>query len=140
MILLDTCVVSETLRPEPSQKVLNWLGSLPENRVYLPAFVVGELQKGIELLPGGKKQTALKTWFEQLCERFHDRILTFDEEAARRWGNLTAKMEAFGNTLPVIDSMIAAIALRYSGLLATRNLSHYKNTGVDLINPWSLLE
>jgi toxin FitB len=137
MILLDTCVVSETLRPEPSQKVLDWLDSLSEPRVYLPAFVVGELQKGIELLPIGKKQTALKTWFEQLCERFHDRILTFDEESARQWGKLTAELEASGKTIPVIDCMIAAITLRYSGLLATRNLSHYENTGVDCIDPWS---
>lgn len=136
MILLDTCVVSETLRPEPSQKVLDWLDSLPEPRVYLPAFVVGELQKGIELLPGGKKQTALKTWLEQLCERFHDRILPFDEESARQWGKLTAELEASGKIIPAIDCMIAAITLRHSGLLATRNLSHYENTGVDLIDPW----
>jgi predicted nucleic acid-binding protein len=95
MIILDTCVVSETLRPEPSKKVLERLDSLPEHRMHLPVFVVGELQKGIELLPKGKKQKALKIWFEQLCERFYDRIL------------------------------------------ATRNLSHYKNTGVDLIDPWS---
>lgn len=137
MILLDTCVVSEALRPEPSQKVLAWLDSLSEPRVYLPVFVAGELQKGIELLPGGKKQTALKTWFEQLCERFQDRILPFDEASARRWGKLTAELEASGKTIPVTDCMIAAITLRHSGLLATRNLSHYKNTGVDCIDPWS---
>lgn len=137
MILLDTCVVSATLRPAPSQKVLNWLDSLSEPRVYLPAFVIGELQKGTELLPNGKKRTALKIWLEQLCERFYGRILPFDEESARQWGKLSAKLDASGKTIPVIDCMIAAITLRHSGLLATRNLSHFENTGVDLIDPWS---
>ena len=111
MILLDTCGVSETMRPNPSPEVLDWLNGLPETKVYLPAPVIGELHKGVELLPRGNRQKALRIWLEQLRERFTGKILSFDEETA-------------------------AIALRHSALLATRNVSDFQDTGVEVVNPW----
>ena len=140
MILLDTCVVSEAMRPSPSPRVLAWLDQLPEERVYLPSLVVGELQKGVDLLDEGKKRSALQLWLEQLRERFRDRTLTFDEETAVRWGMLTARFERAGRPLPVIDSMLAATALRYSALLATRNTGDYAKTGVEIVDPWESAE
>ena len=137
MILLDTCVVSESLRPNPSSRVLEWVDGLPEYQVYLPSVVIGELQKGVALLPAGKKRTALQLWLVQLRERFKNRILYFDEETAVDWGILTAKLEKSGRKIPVIDSMLAAIALRNAALLATRNLNHYEGTGVEILNPWN---
>lgn len=136
MIILDTCVVSEAIRPSPSPRVLDWLDQLPEERVYLPSLVFGELQKGVELLEEGKKQYALRLWLEQLAERFHTRTLTFDKETAIRWGMLTARLEKSGHPLPVIDSMLAATALRYSALLATRNTGDFEGTGVKIADPW----
>ncbi len=136
MILLDTCVVSESLRPNPSSRVLEWVDGLPEYQVYLPSVVIGELQKGVALLPAGKKRTALQLWLVQLRERFKNRILYFDEETAVTWGILIAHLGKSGRKIPVIDSMLAAIALRNAALLATRNLNHYEGTGVELINPW----
>jgi len=136
MILLDTCVVSESLRPDPSPNVLDWLEILPEYRVYLSSIVIGELQKGVDLLPQGKKRSALHLWLVQLRERFKNRILYFDEESAVTWGILSAELEKSGRNIPVIDSMLAAIALRHAALLATRNVSHYEGTGVEIINPW----
>ncbi|MFP4618873.1 MAG: type II toxin-antitoxin system VapC family toxin [Spirochaetaceae bacterium] len=136
MILLDTCVVSETMRPIPSRNVLNWLDGLPESRVYLPAPVIGELHKGVELLPKGNSQNALRVWLEQLRERFTGKILSFDEETAALWGVLTAGLEKSGRRLPVIDGILAALALRHSALLATRNVSDFQDTGVEVVNPW----
>lgn len=136
MIVLDTCVVSEAIRPHPSVNVLNWLDSLPEHQVYIPALVLGELEKGVYLLPEGKKRSALRLWLEQLRERFRGRILSFDEGTAVSWGKVTAQVERSGRRLPVIDGMLAATALRHSALLATRNTADFQDTGVELINPW----
>jgi len=136
VILLDTCVVSETMRPNPSPEVLNWLNGLPETKVYLPAPVIGELHKGVELLPRGNRQKALRIWLEQLRERFTGKILSFDEETAAIWGMLTARLEKSGRTLSVIDGILAAVALRHSALLATRNVSDFQDTGVEVVNPW----
>lgn len=136
MILLNTCVVSEAIRVSPSPAVLAWLERLPEQQVYLPSVVLGELHKGVERLDEGTKRNALRLWFEQLCERFRERTLSFDEQTAVRWGSLTAELERSGRPLPVIDSMLAATALRYSALLATRNTSDYVGTGVEIVDPW----
>jgi len=119
MILLDTCVISEVLKPHPSTAVLNWLDSLPEDRVYLPALVLGELQKGVESLPQGKKRSLLRLWLEQLCQRFQGRILDFDEGKA-----------------PAIDSQLAAQTLQHQGILATRNLKDFEFTGAQVLSPW----
>ena len=136
MILLDTCLISEVLRPEPSPQVTAWLDSLPEEQVYIPALVIGELVKGVEMLPKGSKRSALRVWLEQFRQRFAGRILSFDEATAVRWGDLTAQCRTSGRRLPVIDSMLAATALHHSALLATRNVSDYKGTGVEIVNPW----
>ncbi len=136
MILLDTCVISEALRPHPSPKVVEWLDSLPEEQVYLPAVVLGELEKGIELLPQGAKRAALRLWLEQLRQRFNGRILSFDEETAVCWGDLAARCQKSGRCLPVIDGMLATTALQHAALLATRNEEDFRDTGVEIVNPW----
>ena len=136
MIILDTCIVSEAVRPSPEPKVLTWLDQLPEERVYLPSLVLGELHKGVELLEEGNKKSALRLWLEQLQERFHERILYFDEETALSWGMLTARLEKSGRTLPVIDGMLAATALQHSALFATRNRIDYEGTGIEILDPW----
>ncbi len=136
MILLDTCVVSEALRPEPSAKVLEWLAELPEHQVFIPSVVIGELWKGVDLLPDGDKRSALRLWLEQLRERFRGRILGFDEDAAVAWGTLTARMERMGRRLHVVDGMLAALALRNSALLATRNMEDFSGTGISGVDPW----
>jgi predicted nucleic acid-binding protein len=94
------------------------------------------VEKGITLLSSSNKRSALRLWFEQLRERFRGRIVSFDEETAVLWGKLTADLERSGARLPVIDGMLAAVALRHSALLATRNVADYQNTGVEIVNPW----
>lgn len=136
MIVLDTCVISEALRPKPDPRVMAWIDSLPEPLVYLPALVLGELEKGVELLPPGSKRSALRLWLEQLRQRFSGRILSFDEETALRWGDLSARSQAAGRRLPVTDGQLAATALQHAALLATRNVDDFRGTGVEIINPW----
>ncbi len=136
MIVLDTCVISEALRPEPNPRVMEWIDGLPEEQVYLPALVLGELEKGVELLPEGSKRTALRLWLEQLRQRFSGRILSFDEQTALRWGDLAARSQAAGRPLPVIDGMLAATALQYNALLASRCGDDFRGTGVEVLNPW----
>ena len=136
MIVLDTCVISETLRPAPEPRVMEWIDSLPEEQVYLPALVLGELEKGVELLPEGDKRAALRMWLEQLRQRFSGRILSFDEQTALRWGDLAARSQASGRRLPVIDGLLAATALQHNALLATQNGDDFRGTGVEIINPW----
>lgn len=136
MILLDSCVISEVLKSEPSAQVLSWLDSLPEERVFLPSLVIGEIRKGIELLPSGAKKAALTIWLEQLQQRFTGRILPLDQETAVCWAVLTGRLEKTGMRLPVMDSFIAAYALRNNAILATRNTRDFENSGIQLINPW----
>jgi len=136
MILLDTCVVSEALKPQPSDAVMKWIDTIPERQVFVPSMVIGELHKGVEQLSAGRKRDALRVWIAQLRERFAGRVLLFDDETAVIWGSLSARLAFQGRTLPVIDGIIAATALRHSALLATRNMRDYENTGVELMNPW----
>jgi len=136
VIVLDTCVISEALCPEPDLRVMEWIEGMPEDQVYLPALVLGELEKGVEELPEGSKRAALRLWLEQLRQRFSGRILSFDEETAVRWGDLVARSQAGGRRPAVIDGMLAATALQHAALLATRNTADFQGTGVELINPW----
>ncbi len=136
MIILDTCVISEALKPSPSAAVLNWIDTLPEERVYIPSLVLGELRKGIDLLPSGSKKQSFTLWLEQLQERFKGRILILDGETALVWATLSARLQKEGKPAPVVDSLIAAHALKHHALLATRNIQDYENSGIDLSNPW----
>ena len=136
MILLDTCVVSEALKPDPSEAVLYWIESLAEDRVYLSALVIGELQKGVTLLEPGTKRSLLELWLEQLTHRFQGRILPFDQDCALVWGRMVAVLEQQGQKVPLMDSLIGAQALKYQALLATRNVRDYQYLGVNVINPW----
>ena len=136
MILLDSCVISEAMRPDPSSQVMVWLDSIPENRVFLPVIVLGELRKGVDRLDRGTRRVALDLWLEQLRERFRRRVLVVDEETALTWAVLNARLERKGQRMPAIDSLIAACALRHNALLATRNTADYAPSGIELVNPW----
>lgn len=136
MIALDTCVISETLKPSPDPRVLAWLESLDEDDVFLPSLVVGELRKGIDLLDAGNRRSALLLWLQQLHERFRARTLPFDAAASMKWGELQAVQFRSGAPLPVTDGMLAAITLTRGAVLATRNTADFERTGVPLFNPW----
>ncbi|RLB65437.1 MAG: VapC toxin family PIN domain ribonuclease [Deltaproteobacteria bacterium] len=136
--LLDTCVLSELIRPRPAKAVVTWLDDMAELDLHLSVLTLGELHKGIAKLPAtSAKRRRLAVWVdEELVIRFEDRILPISAAAARRWGQLAGATERRGVRLPVIDALLAATALEASLAVVTRNAEHFERAGVRVVNPW----
>lgn len=135
--LLDTCVISELTRLRPRRSVVQWIRSEPETKLHLSVLTVGELRKGIERLPGGRKRQKIEAWLNSdLRYRFFGRILPIDDEVAERWGVESAAAELAGAPMPVIDGLLAATALTHGMTVVTRNTRDMQRTGVRLLNPW----
>ncbi|QWF69795.1 type II toxin-antitoxin system VapC family toxin [Methylomonas paludis] len=135
--LLDTCVLSELIKPQPNQNVATWIEKIQECHLYISALTMGEIQKGISRLENSKKKQSLQIWLEQdLAARFSGRILSVDAEISLEWGNMQGQAIRSGTTLPVIDSLIAATAKCHNLTLVTRNLEDFKNLPINLNNPW----
>jgi toxin FitB len=136
--LLDTCVVSELIAKQPNQTVLDWLNTQPNQDLYLSAITIGELVKGIDKLPDSKRKSSLQDWFnDDLLVRFAARILPLDLDAMVLWGKLISRLEPQGRILPLMDSLIAAIALQGTFTLVTRNEKDFAGTGLTISNPWN---
>ncbi|GMV32917.1 MAG: VapC toxin family PIN domain ribonuclease [Chloroflexi bacterium] len=135
--LLDTCVVSELISKQPNSDVIEFVDGLDPEDVFLSVITVGEIAKGIEKLPKSRRKQDLLTWLEEeLLIRFEGNIISLDIGVLMRWGELAAKLEGVGVTLPAIDALIAATALTHNMTIVTRNESDFENTGVEIINPW----
>ena len=104
--------------------------------LFSSVITVGELTKGITLLPAGRKQAALSEWLLVLEQDYAEMILPVDAETARVWGELTAAARTRGKTVSVSDGLIAATAIRHGLHVMTRNVSDFQDTGAMLINPW----
>ena len=138
MIVLDTNVVSEMMRPAPDSSVLNWLNTQVAEELWLNSVVVSELLFGITRLPAGARKRQLADTFAAMLEQdFAGRILPFDLEAAVIYAELAAGCEAKGRPVEMADAQIAAICLAQGAKLATRNLKHFEGLGLGLVNPWS---
>ena len=137
MIVLDTNVVSELLRPEPSAKVESWLAAQDGTQLYFTTVGEAELRYGVSILPAGKRRTALAKAVEGILEEdLRDRVLPFDRQAARAYASIAAERRAVGSPISQFDCQIAAIALSNGASLATRNTADFTDCGVSLINPW----
>nr|AGC72835.1 plasmid stability protein [uncultured bacterium A1Q1_fos_1246] len=135
--LLDTNVISELVAEQPSQKVVEWIDTLTDERIYLSAITIGELKKGIEKLPASQRKELLREWLtEELLIRFAGRILSIDTAVMLTWGQLTATLEQRGRKLPAMNSLIVALALQGGFTLVTRNAADFRDTGVTVLNPW----
>ena len=138
MIILDTNVLSELLRPEPAEQVERWLAAQDGATVYFTTVGEAELRHGVALLPAGKRRNALSTAIEGLLEEdFRDRILPFDRPAARAYATIAAERRAAGRPISQFDCQIAAIARARGATVATRNSSDYQGCGIELIDPWT---
>jgi len=137
-ILLDTNVLSELMRPAPTETVLTWFDAQQESAFYTSAVTQAEILLGIALLPGGKRRDALAYAADQMFkEDFIERCLAFDQAAAYEYALLVAKRKICGQPITTEDAQIAAIALKNQLLLATRNTKDFQNIdGLLLINPW----
>ncbi|BAC90323.1 type II toxin-antitoxin system VapC family toxin [Gloeobacter violaceus] len=135
--LLDTCVVSELIRPAPEARVLAFMEPLDPEACYLSALTVGELGRGIERMPASKRKETLKAWLHgQLLVTYADRIWPVDTDVAHCWAELSAALEAVGRTLPLFDSLIAATAVVHRAAIVTRNIQDFNAAGVSVVNPW----
>jgi len=136
--LLDTNVISELVRRKPEARVTAWVEATDEMLLHLSVLTLGEIRSGIVSLSNPSRHTALGAWLDgELAIRFANRILPIDEGVADRWGGLTARAEAAGRRLAVIDGLLAATALHHNLTMVTRNTKHVAATGVPVFNPWS---
>jgi len=135
-VLLDTCVVSELIKPAPDPIVLAWTGDTPEGACLLSTITLGEVMNGIWRLPAGKRRSRLEAWFEGLLARYETRILPVDAAVARKWGRLSGELAGRGAPTAMADGLIAATALVHGLTLATRNIADFKPFEVEIVNPW----
>lgn len=137
MIILDTNVVSELLRPAPNQAVATWLDAQQGSSVCLTSVSEAELRYGLAMLPSGKRRDALATAISGILrDLFSGRILPFDSAAAAAYASIASERRAAGRPISQMDCQIAAIAFVADASLATRNERDFDGCGVAVINPW----
>lgn len=136
MIVLDTNVVSEAMRPQPDPGVLAWLNAQSADTMYLSSVTLAELLFGIGALPAGARKDRLTQALDRLLALFPKRVLPFNQESARRYAEMAVTARAAGRPLPTADGYLAATAATHGYAVATRNTRHFVDTGVRLINPW----
>lgn len=137
MILLDTNVVSEVMKPEPYPAVHNWLDEQTAETLYISSVTIAELMFGISALPKGKRKDKLTAALDGVLELFADRILPFDISAARRYAVLAVRARAAGKGFPTPDGYIAAIAASHDFAVASRDSSAFTAAGLIVIDPWT---
>ena len=136
MILLDTNVVSEAMKPEPDPAVRNWLDAQAAETLYLSSVTIAELMFGIGALPKGKRKDKLTAALDGVLALFADRILAFDTDAARRYAALAVRARAAGKGFPTPDGYIAAIAAAHDFAVASRDTGAFTAAGLTVIDPW----
>ena len=137
MIILDTNVISELMRPEPSRKVFRWVSQQSPLDLFTTTISQAEVLYGIALLPKGKRRTLLQAAAESMfAEDFASRILPFDEDAARVFPEIVVARRSVGRPIAVLDAEIAAIARSRGSAVATRDTRGFGACGVTVFNPW----
>ncbi|MBN9560404.1 MAG: type II toxin-antitoxin system VapC family toxin [Alphaproteobacteria bacterium] len=137
MIVLDTNIVSEPMRPSGNPAVQAWLDRQVAETLYLTATSLAELLVGVALLPAGKRKEGLGAALADLIEAlFGPRVLAFDRQAAREYASLVSRTRAGGHVIAVADGQIAAIAIAHGFSVATRDTAPFIAAGVPVINPW----
>jgi predicted nucleic acid-binding protein len=137
MIVLDTNVLSELLRPEPEPRVMAWLDEQPRASIFTSAVTQGEILYGIRLLPDGQRRR--KLWDAAVAiftEDFSGHVLSFDGDAAGYYAEIGAARRAAGRPISQFDAVIAAITRSRGAALATRNSKDFEECGIQVVNPW----
>ena len=131
--LVDANILSEPTKERPNSKVVEWL-SAHERDLAVDAVILGELALGILVLPRGRKRVRLERWFDAVTGRVD--CLAWDAAISRRWARLVANLRSKGQTLPLLDSMIAATALAHGLTVATHNIRDFQKAGVAVVDPF----
>lgn len=134
--LLDTCVLSEFVKTDPSSNVLAWIRGQHEHQLYISSLSWAELHRGVAKLPPSKRRNELTVWLSALSDQFGDRKLAFSAGAGEQWAIMTVALESQGKPMPLMDSLICAIARHHNMTLVTRNTKDFMHAQVALIDPW----
>lgn len=137
MIVLDTNVVSELMRKNPSGEVVAWVRASAPRNLATTAITVAEIQFGLQRLPRGKRRARLQTSSDELFGRFAEQVLPFDADAAHRYGTIVASRERTARPISGFDAQIAAIALSRDAALATRNVKDFDSLGLTIVDPFA---
>ncbi len=135
-IVVDTDVVSELMKSSPDEAVRSWLAGHRRDRLLTTSITIAEIRYGIERLPSGKRQRALRSAADELFASFEDQILPFDAAAAATYPAVVVRREKAGRPINGFDAQIAAVCRSQGTPLATRNLRDFDETGLTLLNPW----
>ena len=137
MYVLDTNVVSEFIRPRPDPGVMSWLLSIPREALLLPSVVIAEWYFGVERLPAGKRRDALMDFADTfVAAGGTEGILPFTEEEARAYARIGAHRQSIGRPMTAVDAQIAATAAVRNLPVVTRNVRHFENCGIHIVDPW----
>lgn len=137
MIVLDTNVVSEAMKPEPALAVRDWMDAQNAETLYITSVTVAELLFGVGVLPDGRRKQKLAATLDGMLHLFEGRILPFDTDAARRYSDLAVAARNAGKGFPTPDGYIAAIAVAHGFTVASRDASAFEAAGIDVIDPWN---
>jgi toxin FitB len=135
MYLLDTNIISETIKKSPNPKVITWLSSIDSQKLFLSVLTLGEIRKGVEKLEDQTKKQKITQWLEiNLVAGFYGRIINIDATISDKWGYISSL-----KNISAIDALIAASALVHNHKLVTRNIKDFEEiAGLELINPWEI--
>ena len=136
MIILDTNVVSELMRPEPAPLVASWVRGRDRRELRTTAITIAEVRYGIARLPDGRRKQVLHAAAADVFAAFEDQVLPVDTAAAEHYAAIASSRERAGKPIASFDALIAAVCRRQSAALATRNVSDFDGTGIEIINPW----
>jgi toxin FitB len=137
MIVVDTNIISETMRLQPEPQVEEWMDSQNTRELFVTSITLAELLAGIAVLPLGKRKAGLESALKLIVAKgFAGRVLPFDERAAEQYAQVIAKSRRIGRTMGIADAQIAAICLANNARLATRNVRDFHDLDLDVINPW----
>jgi toxin FitB len=137
VLILDSNVLSELLRPKPNSDVVSWLEAQPRHQLYTTSITRAEILYGVSCLPRSSRRQ--KLWDAALSIFNHDlaeRVLSFDGDAADRYAEIAAARRSLGKPISQLDAMIASITRVHRGQIVTRNLADFQDCGVGLVNPW----
>jgi predicted nucleic acid-binding protein len=137
MIIVDTNVLSELVRPHPDERVTAWFGAHGVEELWTTATTEAEMLIGLAVMPAGRRKAELQSAIATVLASFESRILPFDRDAARELASVYLERRMAGREPKFVDSQIAAIARVHGSAVATRDVDDFEHSGIDIINPWT---
>ena len=139
MIIVDTNVVSELMKPSPSAQVIEWVRARSGRELFTTSITLAEILYGLARLPDGRRKEVLRTTASEVFAAFDDQVLPFDSSAATHYAEVVGGRDQLGLPIDGFDAQIASICRAHGAALATRNLKDFRQTDVNLIDPWQRL-